>query len=571
MNILVTLINSEQILEAQHLISQDPTLINLIDLNTNLTPLMAVAKKGYYLLGQELLNKGANPTIKGLTGKTAMILATEEGHFELAELLMKYEIFIAEQSPNHSIIQRYSTGFSIQSVYLALPVEFKNYANAALIWAVHLGFLSIVHHALAKNANPNLMISDKSVLMVAAQWGRLEIAQTLLQHGANIDFRDNDGKTALIFAISSKNFELVQFLIQEGADFLEVDRLGHQPINHVHDEDVHIKDFLIQSEHFFKTVVATVRNSDLAELIKISQSIPNFFTQKHLAEKALFVAIQAGKIDAVTYLLDRGVNINAQYNQGRPLTYAGYYEKMDIALYLIERGACINCRDRFSNTIIFYAIASGNVNLVQHLIERGADINIENAGAITPLRQAVMHGYIEIAQLLIQRGANVNYLSRNEGAKTALMDAAWIGFFNIVQLLVESGADISFESYYPERIAAIYAKDASPFLNIQSEHGHIFNYLKEKRLNAETTRLIEPSVKQTDSEPISTLQSAQPDSSSNSNLILRVPAPAHQSTSYSSSSEQVQPSLILRMPAHNNICFTKSSSSSNTSSDARKR
>lgn len=54
--------------------------------------------------------------------------------------------------------------------------------------------------------------------MLAACLGNTRSCQQLIDHGADIDFIDNEGRTALIHAAIHNNLEIVQLLLNLGAD-----------------------------------------------------------------------------------------------------------------------------------------------------------------------------------------------------------------------------------------------------------------------------------------------------------------------------------------------------------------
>lgn len=58
------------------------------------------------------------------------------------------------------------------------------------------------------------------------------------------------------------------------------------------------------------------------------------------------------------------------------------------------------------NTMLHFAAASDNVELVRDLLRGGADVNAQNNIGQTPLHIAFKHEKLEITLLLTQHGAN---------------------------------------------------------------------------------------------------------------------------------------------------------------------
>ena len=64
------------------------------------------------------------------------------------------------------------------------------------------------------NVNAKSSINGRTALMLASEAGHFEVVKYLVENGANANLKDNDGKTALDFAETD---EIRQFLINNGA------------------------------------------------------------------------------------------------------------------------------------------------------------------------------------------------------------------------------------------------------------------------------------------------------------------------------------------------------------------
>ena len=79
--------------------------------------------------------------------------------------------------------------------------------------------LHCINHLLAAGAMINAEKKNKTILMVAASKGYLEFVRDILQREAWVNHMDNDGKTALHYAIDTKaeNHDVVKALISYDA------------------------------------------------------------------------------------------------------------------------------------------------------------------------------------------------------------------------------------------------------------------------------------------------------------------------------------------------------------------
>ena len=158
------------------------------------TALMAAAKNGQVDVVNKLLERKANVNIQGYVGLTALMLAAENNQLSIVKALLS-----KNADPNLQ----------------------DNNGWTALMKAVYRG-----------NTDCVVAIADRSRqevnrgLLVAALMGHKETAKALLDHGAEIDSRAEDGRTPLMLAVSKGNADLVSFFLREGADPSLADKSG---------------------------------------------------------------------------------------------------------------------------------------------------------------------------------------------------------------------------------------------------------------------------------------------------------------------------------------------------------
>lgn len=91
----------------------------------------------------------------------------------------------------------------------------------ALCWAVNYAHLEATDFLLKNNADVNFIDSEKeSILMIAIQAEdlNLELLYLLIDNGANIDYQDSIGWTALSHSVAMDDAEIADFLLSKGAD-----------------------------------------------------------------------------------------------------------------------------------------------------------------------------------------------------------------------------------------------------------------------------------------------------------------------------------------------------------------
>jgi ankyrin repeat protein len=169
-----------------------------IDVNaqnaSGFTALMAAAKNGRMEVVNKLLDQKVNVDVQSKQGVTALMLAAENNQGEIVDLLLK-----KNADPN----LQDQTGWS------------------ALMKAVYQGNARCVE-ALAARSRQEV----NRGLLVAALTGHQEIAKILLDNGAEVDTRADDGQTPLMLAAGKGDNDLVAFLLKAGADPTLTDKSG---------------------------------------------------------------------------------------------------------------------------------------------------------------------------------------------------------------------------------------------------------------------------------------------------------------------------------------------------------
>lgn len=74
--------------------------------------------------------------------------------------------------------------------------------------------LRVVRLLLARGADPNVPAWDGTPLHRASQSGRIEIVRLLVERGASIEVRDNQGRTPMDVASGEQRDEIVKLLLE---------------------------------------------------------------------------------------------------------------------------------------------------------------------------------------------------------------------------------------------------------------------------------------------------------------------------------------------------------------------
>jgi len=182
---------------------------------------------------KEFIRNGVNLNVandREIGDKTPLMIASERGHTELIKLLLENGAKINKQNKFGMSAFLWASG---EGKYEAVRLLAKKGANInvkndvgfnALMLSSGNGHIQIVKFLLEKESMDINEVCEMgwTALIMASKEGKKEVASLLVQRGAKMDLKDHYGKTALMYAYENGHFEIVDFLKNEGAKYLEV-------------------------------------------------------------------------------------------------------------------------------------------------------------------------------------------------------------------------------------------------------------------------------------------------------------------------------------------------------------
>lgn len=156
------------------------------------------------------------------------------------------------------------------------------------------------------------------------------------------------------------------------------------------------------------------------------------------------IASKNGYVNIVERLLKAGVDINND-QLGTPLSYASKEGNIDVIDFLLSQGADVNYVSYSGSTALVKACEYGRIDAVDRLLQAGADVNIISRQGYSPLGAACYHGYLGIVDRLLIHGAIIDIY---DNISPPLISAVEGGEFGIVDRLIQMGANVDIESYW---------------------------------------------------------------------------------------------------------------------------
>ncbi len=138
----------------------------------------------------------------------------------------------------------------------------------------------------------------------------------------------------------------------------------------------------------------------------------------------LFSAISGGDAERVSFLIEKGADVNKRDGLGHlPLQLAASERKSNLMALLIKAGAKVDARDGDGMTPLLHAINMNHVPSIDVLAKAGADLEAGTDKGYTALELALGDGKFFAAKALIDAGAQVD-VANGPGGVTPLMVAA---------------------------------------------------------------------------------------------------------------------------------------------------
>ena len=234
----------------------------------------------------------------------------------------------------------------------------------------------------------------------AAMNGDLKTVRTLVRQ-VDVDAAQQDGMTALLWAVQRRDHAMIDVLLEAGANHGLTNRTGASPLY----------------------LAATNGDANaIARLLEAGEDANAVLTAE--GETVLMLAAHTGNAAAVKLLLERGAAPNTQQVRGQTaLMWAAAEGHAEVVELLLAGGADPALSSAASTkqerrppggmTALMFASRQGQLEAARALLDGGADIDQAGADNTSALLIAVVNGHYDLASLLIERGANPNLADAN--------------------------------------------------------------------------------------------------------------------------------------------------------------
>lgn len=270
----------------------------------------------------------------------------------------------------------------------------------------------------------------KSAFHWTASYGDVELAQILLNYGADINHNGLFLQTALHYAVIAGEEEMVTWLLYNRAKFLE----NADKRNALH----------IASIHGNTLIVACLLDYGCSYNIRDQFGFLPFG-----------LACLRGHLDVVKLIVEK-TSGNVDLNDG--LLHAAESGYLAVIEYLVKCGAQVNFRNANGETPLSVAAARGQYQVVLLLLSHGAQINVIDSRKYSPLLQSMLREHIDLVTTLVIHCGDFSLLS--ETPESPARTAYSLRHPMLLKLFLLAGLDVVNEPWFRKQNLEAELKDS---------------------------------------------------------------------------------------------------------------
>lgn len=308
--------------------------------DAGITPLAIAVERRLSPVIEHLLANEASPNVASVHGRPLVVEATIGGRADLVGLLIEHdgEVTVSDDAGRTPLHYAVAAG---DAELTALLIDNHADVNTGdddgrtpLAEAVDAGDQAMVTRLLEAGADAEGRVGGEPLTFIAARGGHTEIAQMLLDRGADAEARNRAGDALLHVAATSGSDPLVTALLEGGA---EVDRRQ-------------------QSERRLTPLHVAVAAGHASTVKLLIEHGADVDAQSASRESMLAFGREGGDPEVLKHLLREGVRADNEHGQAI-LTRAlltDHERDVDGELIrlLVERGADINATDEHGRSLL---------------------------------------------------------------------------------------------------------------------------------------------------------------------------------------------------------------------------
>ena len=275
-------------------------------------------------------------------------------------------------------------------------------------------------------ANSFVLFETKDDLLETSD-ENMKCIRTLLEVGADVNIVDNNQNTALIYAVKWGNHDCVKMLLTAETDVNKLNKKGET------------------------AVICAAKENHEACMELLLQSGADVNTQDNRGCTALIYAAELSSTNCFNVLISAGADVKIRNEDGLDALHFALKSHDDASAIM-----CINAGAEVNKEVLMWASRKGYLEYLNKCIDAGEDVNYEDSSRNTPLIAAAEEHVLnkcdeerhQTIRRLLATGANVNFLRYDH--QTALSLLVWKNCANCVNIAIDAGADVNMKGFFGE-------------------------------------------------------------------------------------------------------------------------
>lgn len=241
--------------------------------------------------------------------------------------------------------------------------------GVAILRLINEDNLNLLKYLICDSSGTIANVKDLKLLHLAAKANAVSVANFLLDNGWPVDDRANESVTPLQNAVENESGELVELLINKGANVNERNIYGETAL--------HYAAFWFDDDF--------VKSTEEGNELSISRK----------------------RRDIIMLLVSHGIDVNAVDEDGKTaFIWAASFANLQISRMLLSIGANPMIMDKDGLTALHYAVLEEyDPAFIDLWIESGLDINVKSSSGMSALDYVLDFGGGDIVEKLIECGA----------------------------------------------------------------------------------------------------------------------------------------------------------------------
>jgi uncharacterized protein len=426
----------------------DPKTVKLIE----------AVKRSDAIEVQKLLNEGADPNCVDQEKIRAIQIAVNKQHIEIVRILLK--------------AGAYAGLLNGQSPLLAASLK---------------GNLDIVKLLLSTGINVNELPLVRYMVGYGGGPINIEVMRELIIHGADVNARfENESLSPILIAELHKDYDIVDLLRQAGADETEL-RQWHFIEAAANGDRATIDELMkkvdINEEVSGRTALQSAIANEHVQIVNLllnAGADPNHRDKKD-GSTLLMTAVSTNNEELIQIFLNIKIPLEETDNEGKTaFLRAASFGKMNSLEKLMNTGANIQAVDKNGHNAISNLLSINDgfkesyMPVLRWLVDKGVDVNAKDKYSQTPLDIAVNTGSMEAAIFLRDHGAVFSSIMDSQFSNAIQHKDA-----NKVKLYLDLGADKLVRSdskWFQQAIESSSPEVLKLFLDLNLDLGKTFQY-----------------------------------------------------------------------------------------------